>query len=159
MRRKPWSEHALPTKQQHEDHAADNRRHRERQVDKRYQQVLASELEFRDRPGGGDPKDRIEWHNRQGGQQSQPDGRQRFRFADRRPIASESQPQSFGEHHNQRQEQEEKKEAQSDGDEQSARAAALGKRQRAARGLRRIRATTRYIVNHLAASGSTPAAG
>ena len=55
--------------------------------------------------------------------------------------------------------QEEKKEAQSDGDEQSARAAALGKRQRAARGLRRIRATTRYIVNHLAASGSTPAAG
>jgi len=107
----------LQAEQQHEHHAADHRRYRERQVDKRDQQVLAGELEFRDCPGGRDAEDRIEWHDDQGGQQGQPDGRQRFRLAQRRPIAAEPQPQGFGEHYDKRQEQEQQQEAKGDGDE------------------------------------------
>jgi len=50
----------LQAEQQHEQHAADDRRHRERQVDERDEKILTAKLELGDGPGGGEAECRVE---------------------------------------------------------------------------------------------------
>ena len=56
----PRAEQAPPAEQQDEDQPGDHRRHGKRQVDQRRQEVLAAEIEPRDRPRGADPEDGLD---------------------------------------------------------------------------------------------------
>src|SRR5215204_1308839 len=53
MCEQPWPEQALQPKQQHEYHAADDRRDGKRQVDKRDQETFTGKIKFCDCPCGG----------------------------------------------------------------------------------------------------------
>ncbi len=114
----PRPEPALQAEDQHVDQARDHRRHRERQVDQRDQQVLAAEAELGDRPGRGHAEDEVQRHRDRRGQQRQPDRVQRIRLGDRREIDAEPLLQRLVEHERQRHEQEQREERQRDADQQ-----------------------------------------
>jgi hypothetical protein len=80
----PAAEPALQAEHQHVDQAGDHRADRERQVDQRQQQVLAVELELRDRPGRGDAEHQVQRHADGGGDQRQLDRRQGIGLGRRR---------------------------------------------------------------------------
>ena len=64
----PRPEPALAAEQQHEHHARDDRRDRKGQIDERQEQVLAAEVELRDRPARADAEDQVGRHRDGGGQ-------------------------------------------------------------------------------------------
>ncbi len=84
----------MGTEQQNIDHARDYRRYSERQIDQRGQQILAAKLEARNRPRGGDSKDRIEWDRNGRDQQRQPNRTPRFGTRDRREVNANSLAQA-----------------------------------------------------------------
>ena len=80
----PRPEPAVQAEHQHVDHARDDRRHGQRQVDERRQDALAGELELRDRPGRRQPEDQVQRHRDGRGEQRELDRRQDGRVAEAR---------------------------------------------------------------------------
>ena len=90
VRGEACTEPALQAEDEHVDQARDHRRHRERQVDERDQQRLAAEIELGDRPGRGDAEDEVERNGDCGGDQRQPDRRERVGLLDRCQVEREA---------------------------------------------------------------------
>ncbi len=68
------AEPAVQAEQQHEHHARDHRRDRQRQIDERDEHALAAELELGDRPGCRQSEHGVDRHHHQRGGEGQADG-------------------------------------------------------------------------------------
>src|SRR3546814_16602052 len=92
----PFTHPSLGAEYQHVDQSRNHRRHREGQVDKSNQQVLAAKVELGDAPGSGYAKYQIERDGNGSGQQGKPDRRQRVRFDDGGNVGIQALAEGFG---------------------------------------------------------------
>ena len=122
----PWTQISLAAEEQDEHHARDDRRHGERQIDQRDQQLLSAKLKLADRPCRGDAEDQVRRHRDRGGRQRQRERRHRVGFADRRHVGRPSQPKRFGEDGDERHREKEKQKTQRDGGQQPPDGRGLG---------------------------------
>src|SRR5581483_424591 len=86
----------------------------------RYEQTLAAELEFRDRPGRRDAEKRVERHGDRGRQQREPDGGERVGVGERRQHGTEAFRERLGENDDERQQQEGDEEQERGADQDAA---------------------------------------
>ncbi len=113
-------EPSLRTEQQHVDQPRDDRRHRERQIDQRQQQVLAAKLELGDGPRRRHAEHHVERHRDRRDAQREGDGGQRIGLDQRRPVDVQALAQHFVEHTGQRHEQEQRQEHERHQDQRRA---------------------------------------
>ncbi|MNZ82663.1 hypothetical protein D3C78_1013670 [compost metagenome] len=102
----PRPEQALGAEHQHVDQTCDHRRHRERQVDERDQDALATEVVLADAPGGADAEHQVQRHRDGHGDQGQLQRRQGVGLEDRLEERAQAHFQALGHHDHQRQQQE-----------------------------------------------------
>ncbi|MNN14075.1 hypothetical protein D3C81_1271280 [compost metagenome] len=110
MRFQPRAEPALRAEQQHVDQARDHRRHRERQVDQRDQQVLAAELELGDGPCRRHAEHHVQRHRDRRHRQRELDRGHGIGFDQRFKVGLHALAQRFVEDRSQRHEQEQREE-------------------------------------------------
>ena len=100
----PRPQPPLRAEHQHVNEARDHRRHRERQVDQREQNLLATKFKFRNRPGSSDAEHEIERHrDRRHGERELDRGRG-IGLGERGPIGIQPLLESFMKHRGQRHE-------------------------------------------------------
>src|SRR5882724_273319 len=108
----PGADPAMQAEHQDVDHAGDDGRDRERQIDQGQQQMLAAELELGDAPGGGDAEDQVQGHRDRRHQQRELDGGKRIGLDQGRQIGADALAQRLDEDRQQRQEQEQHEEGE-----------------------------------------------
>src|SRR5690606_30131006 len=86
----PWTEISLGSEKQDVDQAGNHRRDGKRQIDQGREKTFALELEFGDRPRGGNAEDEVAEHRNDGHRQREPDRRQGIRFGYRRQVGRNS---------------------------------------------------------------------
>src|SRR5690606_31290896 len=96
-----------------------HRRHREGQVDKRDEELLARKIELRDRPGGGDAEDEIEWNRDGGREQGKAYGGERVGIDEGGQVRFPALAQRLDEYGNEREQQEQREEAEGDAEHQA----------------------------------------
>jgi hypothetical protein len=157
----PWAEVALPPEQEHEHHAGDHGRYGERQVDQGNEQVLAAEIELRDRPTGADAEHQIQGDRDRSGDERQLQRGHRVRLAYRRDVSGRAIGKRLDEDSRQGQDEKKTKEQQGDSCQSPPNHRGLGEVARSVTALvacARVEGYShRFLVSSRAAVSSSPA--